>query len=43
LNLWNPQRGDGWKISPSRSLSLGICLLYLCWCRWPSLYSCQKM
>jgi hypothetical protein len=43
LNLWNPQRGDGWKISPSRLLWLGICLLYLCWCRQPSLYSCQKM
>jgi hypothetical protein len=43
LNLWNPQRGDGWKISPSHSLWLGIYLLYLCWCRRPSLYSCQKM
>jgi hypothetical protein len=43
LNLWNPQWGDGWKISPSCLLWLGICLLYLRWCRWPSLYSCQKM
>jgi hypothetical protein len=42
-NLWNPQRGDGWKISPSRSLWLGIYLLYLHWCRGPSLYSCRKM
>jgi hypothetical protein len=32
-----------WKISPSRVLWLGICLLYLCWCRRPSLYSCRKM
>jgi hypothetical protein len=42
-NLWNPQWGDGWKISPSCLLWLGICLLYLHWCRQPSLYSCQKM
>jgi hypothetical protein len=42
-NLWNPQRGDGWKISPSCWLWLGIYLLYLRWCRQPSLYSCQKM
>jgi hypothetical protein len=43
LKLWNPQQGDGWKIPPSHSLWLGICLLYLCWCRQPSFNSCQKM
>ncbi len=43
LNLWNPQLGVGWKISPSHSLWLGISLLYLCWCRQPSLYSWWKM
>jgi hypothetical protein len=43
LNLWNPQLGAGWKISPSHLLWLGVSLLYLCWCRRPSLYSWQKM
>jgi hypothetical protein len=32
-----------WKISPSCVLWLGISLLYLRWCRRPSLYSCRKM
>jgi hypothetical protein len=44
LNLWNPpQLGASWKISSSHLLWLGISLLYLRWCRWPSLYSWQKM
>jgi hypothetical protein len=43
LNLWNPQLGACWKISPSHLLWLGISLLYLCWCRRPSLYSWRKM
>jgi hypothetical protein len=43
LNLFGARTpGPGWKI-PSHSLWLGISLLYLCWCRWPNYYSCQKM
>jgi site-specific DNA-cytosine methylase len=43
LNLWNPQQGAGWKVSPSHLLWLGIILLYLRWCRWPSYHSWLKM
>jgi hypothetical protein len=41
-NLLSPYARSRLKI-PSHLLWLGISLLYLCWCRWPSYYSCRKM
>jgi hypothetical protein len=43
MNLFGARTpGPGWKTS-SHLLWLGISLLYLRWCRWPSYSSCQKM
>jgi hypothetical protein len=42
-SIWCPYAGSRLKKIPSHSLWLGISLLYLCWCRRPSYYSCQKM
>jgi hypothetical protein len=44
LNLFGARTpGPGWKSQVTRFERLGISLLYLCWCRRPSYYSCQKM
>jgi hypothetical protein len=43
VNLWSSHvTGPGWNIL-SRSLWCCISLLCICWCRWPSYHSCQKM
>jgi hypothetical protein len=43
MNLWSSRMmGPGWKIS-SCALWCCISLLCICWCRWPSYYSWQKM
>jgi hypothetical protein len=41
-SIWCPYTRSRLKIT-SRSLWLGISLLSLCWCRWPSYHSCRKM